>query len=92
VDVLLSMSPEDGVKFLRQFYAKDEGNYFLGLKPEDVPVEGPVHEEAHLCGSVGASKSNNPPAATGPSFTSKKSLTPFQTAVIKFMRMRTLFR
>jgi len=38
VDVLLSMSPEDGVKFLRQFYAKDEGNYFLGLKPEDIPV------------------------------------------------------
>jgi len=38
MDVLLSMSPEDGVKFLRQFYAKDEGNYFLGIKAEDIPV------------------------------------------------------
>ncbi len=46
VDVLLSMSPADGVKFLRQFYAKDEGNYFLGLKPEDIPVQDQVPEPA----------------------------------------------
>lgn len=41
VDVLLSMSPEDGVKFLKQFYAKDEGNYYLGLKTDDIPVPSP---------------------------------------------------
>jgi hypothetical protein len=48
VDVLLSMSPEDGVDFLRQFYVKDEGNYFLGLKPEVIPVDGQVVDDAML--------------------------------------------
>ncbi|HZE63398.1 MAG TPA: hypothetical protein VE056_05930 [Pyrinomonadaceae bacterium] len=46
MDVLLSMSPEDGVKFLRQFYAKDEGNYFLGIKAEDIPVPSSKAEPA----------------------------------------------
>ncbi|MBA2703998.1 MAG: hypothetical protein H0U60_09105 [Blastocatellia bacterium] len=46
VDVLLSMSPEDGVKFLKQFYAKDEGNYYLGLKTDDIPVQSPEAEPA----------------------------------------------
>jgi SAM-dependent methyltransferase len=43
VDVLLSMSPEDGVAFLRQFHAKDQGNYYLGLKPEDIPIHSEVN-------------------------------------------------
>lgn len=46
VDVLLSMPPEEGVKFLRQFYARDEGNYYLGLKPQDIPVQGQALEDA----------------------------------------------
>lgn len=41
VDALLSMSPVDGVKFLKQFYAEDEGNYYLGLKAGDIPVHSP---------------------------------------------------
>src|SRR5712691_4788550 len=45
VDILLSMSPEDGVEFLRQFYAKDEGNYYLGIKPDDIPVYKPGVEK-----------------------------------------------
>ncbi len=46
VDVLLSLPPEEGVKFLRQFYAKDEGNYYLGLKPEDIPVQSHILEDS----------------------------------------------
>ena len=42
VDVVLSLSPEDGVKFLKQFYAKDKGNYNLGIQAEDIPVQSPV--------------------------------------------------
>jgi len=48
VDVLLSMPPEEGVKFLRQFYAKDEGNYYLGLKPEDIPVQSQMLEDSPI--------------------------------------------
>ena len=38
VEVLLSMSPAEGVEFLKEFYAKDEGNYYLGTQPQDIPV------------------------------------------------------
>jgi SAM-dependent methyltransferase len=48
VDVLLSLSPEDGVEFLRQFYAKDEGNYYLGIKPQDIPILSPRVEKTFL--------------------------------------------
>jgi len=48
MDVLLSMSPTEGLEFLRQFYASDEGNYYLGTRPEDIPVHPPVPEEASL--------------------------------------------
>ena len=53
VDALLSMSPEEGIQFLKQFYAKDEGNYYLGIKPEDIPtyssgVENPFPSDRSL--------------------------------------------
>jgi len=41
VDALLSMSSEEGIQFLKRFYAKDEGNYYLGIKPEDIPTYSP---------------------------------------------------
>jgi hypothetical protein len=31
---LLSMTPEEGMAFLRNFYAKEVGNYYLGLDPD----------------------------------------------------------
>jgi hypothetical protein len=33
MEELLSMNPEDGMAFLRQFYFKETGNYYLGLRP-----------------------------------------------------------
>ena len=40
VDVLLTMSPEEGIQFLKEFYAKDAGNYYLGIKPDNIPLYG----------------------------------------------------
>ncbi|HKP47843.1 MAG TPA: class I SAM-dependent methyltransferase [Pyrinomonadaceae bacterium] len=37
VDAVLSMPPERAIEFMRQFYKKDEGNYYLGLSPDIVP-------------------------------------------------------
>lgn len=34
---LLSMSPEEGMKFLRQFYSREVGNYYLSLEAESEP-------------------------------------------------------
>jgi hypothetical protein len=31
------MSPEEGMKFLRQFYSREVGNYYLALEPESEP-------------------------------------------------------
>jgi SAM-dependent methyltransferase len=45
VDALLSMSPEEGIQFLKRFYAKDEGSYYLGIKPEDIPIHSPGAED-----------------------------------------------
>jgi SAM-dependent methyltransferase len=49
VDALLSMSPEQGIQFLKQFYAKDAGNYYLGIDPEDIP--SPAVEKPPLTAS-----------------------------------------
>src|SRR6185503_15505000 len=38
MDELLSMSADEGMKFLREFYAKDAGNYYLGVNPEHTPA------------------------------------------------------
>jgi len=48
MDVLLSMSPTEGLEFLKKFYASDEGNYYLGTRPEDIPVHHSVPEEVSL--------------------------------------------
>ena len=34
MEELLSMTPEEGMAFLRRFYSKDAGNYCLSLQPE----------------------------------------------------------
>src|SRR2546423_11840825 len=34
MEELLSMTPEEGLRFLRQFYSKEAGNYYLGLHPD----------------------------------------------------------
>lgn len=34
MEELLSMTPEEGLAFLRQFYFKEAGNYYLGLQPD----------------------------------------------------------
>ena len=34
MEELLSMTPEEGLTFLRQFYLKEAGNYYLGLQPD----------------------------------------------------------
>lgn len=39
METLLSMTPEEGLAFLRQFYSKEDGNYYLGLQPDTVPVK-----------------------------------------------------
>jgi hypothetical protein len=39
METLLSMTPEEGLVFLRQFYSKEGGNYYLGLQPDTVPVK-----------------------------------------------------
>jgi hypothetical protein len=42
MEELLSMTPEDGLRFLRQFYSKEAGNYYLGLQPDPDLSEPPV--------------------------------------------------
>ncbi|HVQ40048.1 MAG TPA: class I SAM-dependent methyltransferase [Pyrinomonadaceae bacterium] len=34
MEALLSMTPEEGMRFLRQFYSREVGNYYLGLQPD----------------------------------------------------------
>jgi len=34
MEELLSMTPEEGMAFLRRFYFKEAGNYYLGLQPD----------------------------------------------------------
>ena len=34
MEELLWMTPEEGLIFLRQFYSKEAGNYYLGLQPD----------------------------------------------------------
>lgn len=34
MEELLSMTPEEGMEFLRRFYSKEVGNYYLGLEPD----------------------------------------------------------
>ncbi len=48
VDTLLSMSVEDGVEFLRRFYANDEGNYYLGTEPAEIPVPTTEAESSNI--------------------------------------------
>jgi hypothetical protein len=34
---LLSMSPEEGMAFLRKFYSRETGNYYLS--PDPIPLD-----------------------------------------------------
>ena len=60
VDALLSMSPEQGIEFLKNFYAKDEGNYYLGPGQEDIPMVGSTVEKPPL--AAGAPQTSRKPA------------------------------
>ena len=42
MEELLSMTPEEGVAFLRRFYSKEVGNYYLGLQPDPNWSEHPA--------------------------------------------------
>ncbi len=37
IDALLSLKPEEGLEYLRKFYARESGKYYLGLEPDSVP-------------------------------------------------------
>jgi SAM-dependent methyltransferase len=67
VDALLSMSPEEGIQFLRQFYAKDEGNYYLGIKPEDIPIHSPQVGRTFPANRSPQISTNEQATATSPS-------------------------
>lgn len=46
MEELLTMTPEEGMAFLRKFYAKEVGNYYLGLDP-DAMSEPPALAGGH---------------------------------------------
>ena len=39
MEALLSMNSEEALEFLRQFYARETGKYYLGLQPDSVPAK-----------------------------------------------------
>ncbi|MCA1605463.1 MAG: hypothetical protein LC775_08345, partial [Acidobacteria bacterium] len=39
MEALLSMKPDEGLEFLRQFYSRETGKYYLGLEPDAVPAK-----------------------------------------------------
>jgi hypothetical protein len=41
MEVLHSLSPEEGIEFLHQFYTGEAGNYFLGVDEKAVPAPLP---------------------------------------------------
>ena len=38
MEAVLSLSPQEGLEFLREFYAKEDGKYYLGLEADTVPT------------------------------------------------------
>ena len=42
MEELLTMTPEEGLTFVRQFYSKEAGNYYLGLQPDPGLVRTPA--------------------------------------------------
>jgi SAM-dependent methyltransferase len=64
VDALLEMSPEQRIQFLKQFYAKDEGNYYLGLNQEDIPIPGSAVEKPFLADGALQTGTINPPESS----------------------------